>query len=319
MLYSHKINTTDLDQIEPLVVAVDHWERTHYDHGETGDYSATALINPPRVTLLKKRHPKDRVVQTSSKMPAFFGSSIHKVYEDSLEGVPGYQLENRMKAVVLDRVITGKFDILKDRKDVYDIKTTKTWKIVFDPILKDWHEQQNIYAFLLSANGYHIESINAIAHYLDWSKGVALRGGGYPQSSVVEYNLSLWDNKTTAEFVESRVELFKSCENLADNDLPECTPEERWERFPNGGGVQYAIFKNNGSKRAARVLNSIQEITDYGKSNTGFGSDSFIEVRYPERKRCAEYCDVSHHCNVYQDYKRREQSGSLNDYIPLYT
>lgn len=316
--YNYSIKTDSIDKIEPLNDAISVWENTHYDTEEAGDYSATDLINPPRITALKKRHADDLYVPTSSKIQAFFGTAVHNAYELLLKDNPIYELEQRLRYVISDRVITGKFDILKDKEHIYDIKTVKVWKTIFDPTLKDWHEQQNIYALLLLLNNYEIKSINIIAHYNDWIESMALRNQSYPTESVIEYSLSLWDEKDSFNFVSYLVEKHKSCETIPDNDLPECSPEDRWERFSDGTNVQYALFRDSQSKRATKIFSGIQEAVAYGKTNKGFSKDSFVEVRYPERKRCEKYCSVAKHCNHHQEYMSRKTTGKLNDYIPLY-
>lgn len=320
-MYKFKSVKQSMDDIVPLKDALDVWDSSHYDSAEAGDYSATTLINPPRIVQLRKRHSDDLEIATSSRINAFFGTAVHDEYEKLLSTKDNYELENRIKTTIQDRVITGKFDILKlngDTCNLYDIKTTKTWKLVFDPELRDWHEQLNIYAMLLRSLGYVVESINVIVHYYDWLKNMALRDRNYPQESVIEYSLSLWPEKRVREFVESRLALHIPNETVPDESLPECSREDRWERFPNGDTIKYALLKTRESKRATRVFGSLDEAISYGQSNKGFGKESVIEVRYAERTRCEHYCEVSKHCNHFQEYIKRKSNNTLNDYIPLY-
>jgi hypothetical protein len=249
------------------------------------------------------------------------GSGVHNHVEKCLQLYsvkdPKIELERSVFDRIRDRLITGRFDILYDREDIHDFKTAKAWKLIFDPDLTEWTEQQNIYAYLLHLRGIDVKSINVIVWYKDWSKANALRDKNYPQNEMCEYKLNLWDFDMTEEYLVDRIESMKMNEDTPDDDLPDCTPEERWERHAGGVIVKFAVLKNKHAKRAGRVLDTMEEAVEWGKGKKGYG-DGLIEIRYAEPIRCLNWCGVNHKCNWYKKYQETmEEKKTMNKYIPL--
>lgn len=113
-----------MEKIKILADAMSIWQTRYRSFG---DYSATTLLNPPRMVQLQKRHP-DAVERTvASQFAAFIGSGVHAHFEEMLRYKsvvePRYELERTVMDKVCDRVITGKFDILWNGRHLYDIKT----------------------------------------------------------------------------------------------------------------------------------------------------------------------------------------------------
>jgi hypothetical protein len=214
------------------------------------------------------------------------------------------------------RLVSGTFDILHLEKDLYDIKACKVWKTTFDPDMKDWHEQQNIYAYLLNERGIAVKSVNILAVYMDWIASSAVRDRRYPQYPIVLYPLRLWSREEQHEFIQRRLDMHVAVENVPDDDLPSCTREERWERFQDGSQVQYALMKDPKAKRAMKVESTMDDIIKYAQGAKVTG-ESFIEVRYARRKRCEQYCSINEYCNHYRGYAEAKKSDTLNDIIPI--
>lgn len=290
-----------------------------------GHYSVTTLISPPRVARLEKRYGAEVEPDIQRDMPSLYGTAVHNYMEaclrkyDMVDDV-NYELERLLFTNINDRMITGRFDVLANRKHMFDFKTCKSWKLIFDPDMKEWHEQQNIYAFiLLREQKIEIDTINVIALYQDWQEGQALRSSQYPQSQMIEYELEKWDPRITEEFLRERLYLHKQCEDLPDEELPECTPEERWERFPDGRTEQYALMKDKKAKSAmpgSLKCETMKDIVELARSKKTTG-ESYIEVRHAQRKRCEKYCSINKWCNHYQDYMDKQYHGTLNEIIPL--
>lgn len=285
------------------------------------DYSVTTLIKPVRVAQLEKRYGKDAKLPFTSRIASFMGTGVHNHVEACLSKYsvvnPKVELERALYDQFLDRHISGRFDILYDRRKMFDFKTAKSWKLIFDPDFEEWHAQQNIYAYLLHRRGIDIESTNVIVWYKDWQESNALRDKHYPQSEVCEYELTKWDYDYTEEYLLKRLQSLIDSENLDDGDLPQCTREERWERHPGGDTVQYAVLKNTKAKRASRVLPTVEEAVKYAASAKTIGSDGIIEVRYAVPKRCENWCAPCDNCDWYKSYKARKTTGSINEYIQL--
>jgi hypothetical protein len=292
------------------------------------------LIDPPRVVQLKKRH-KDIVPPIKSVISAMLGTAVHEYYEKNLtawavkhkydkmvmERQLNHEFEVNYRNIdVAKRMVSGRFD-LKDGDELWDIKTAKAWKIIFDPKLEDWHAQQNMYAYLCHLDGLEVKSINIQALYKDWLESAALRDTRtYPQSQVVHYELDFWPYEQTEAYLLERLELHVAQEETPDDELPMCTRKERWERFMGGHEIEYAIMKSHKAKRAAKVFKNNEPLEEiYAVANTmkGITNESFIEVRYATRKRCEGYCAVNKKCNHYLAYMKAKENKSLNDILPI--
>lgn len=295
--------------------------KIHSKHYKSyGDYSATTLINPPRIVALSNRYGHLVGVNPERDMASFIGTGVHNYFEQTLRQFAAlneeYELERGVFDKINGRLITGRFDILYKGKHIYDIKTAKCWKKIFDPDMVDWHSQQNIYAYLLGLRGVQIETINIIAVYLDWQKNNAVRDHSYPQERVQQYQLNLWSPERAEAFINERLALHIEAEDLADEDLPACTPEERWERFVGGGTVKYALLKDRSAERAMRVLNTVDEIREYAEQKN-LPDSTVVEVRHAQRKRCEYWCDVAPWCNHYRQYLIDKNNDNLNDYTTI--
>ena len=290
----------------------------HYH--KSGDYSVTEIIDPPRVVALNNRYPEcNETIEMIRSTASLVGTGVHKYIEQLMKPYESkYQLEQNMKTKILDRVLSGTYDILSKGKtnDLYDIKTCKVWKLIFDPNMVDWHKQQNIYKWMADKNGIRIDSINILAVYMDWVEGNVVRNKSYPKEPMIIYPLEMWSDEKTENFITDRMKLHIGHEETPDEDLPACTPEERWGRFPEGVTEKFAIFKTKESKRAVRVLLTKEDAVEYCRTAKGLGSNSFVEVRYAARKRCEKYCSVNTKCNHYQTYINNIENDTLNDIIP---
>jgi len=307
------------DHIKILVDAINH---SMMRYQSLGDYSATQLIDAPRIVALRKRYGEYTDPTIEQQIASFIGTGIHEYFRRSLQNVSAkhtdYMLERSVSVPFFfsddtndHRMISGTFDILHKEEDIYDIKTVNVWKTVFDPDMKDWHEQQNIYAWLLRNRGLNIKSVNIIAIYKDWIKSNAIRNAKYPQSQVTHYKLKLWNQSETEQFIHKRLVQHVACETCKDDNLPECSPEERWERET----TKYAILKNDRAKRAMKVCDSLSEATTAVHA-LKVTSDSFVEVRPAKRTRCEAWCPVNRFCNVWNDYQNR-LDNSDNWIIPV--
>ncbi len=312
--------------MEHIQIIKDAFEIYGREYRSLGDYSATSLIDPPRKVQLTKRYGHLVRPTIESMIAALVGTAVHEKMEQLLRLAnvknPDYMLERNVMHPLLSgpdgtetRLVAGKFDILYKEQDLYDIKTVKTWKLIFDPEMTDWHEQQNIYAYLLYQRGIEIKTLNIVAFYLDWIEANAIRDKRYPQSPIVQYKLKLWDMAETSEFIQKRLDMHVAAEYEKDEDLPKCTLEERWERLP-----EFALMKNAKAKRATKVLRdgaTFEDALRAARSTKGMGTDSYIEARHSVRKRCDKYCKVKDYCSQYQAYARKKNSQGLNTIYPL--
>jgi hypothetical protein len=159
------------------------------------------------------------------------------------------------------------------------------------------HEAQlNCYANLLSDYNFIVKGAAIIAIFRDWSKYAVKRSSNYPETQSVILPVNLWDTWDSYQYILERVTLHQDAEKLSDEDLPICTPEERWQR-----DTQYAVTKR-GNKKAARLLPTMEEAEEWAREHMG---DKPFEItkRPGESIRCASYCDVSAYCQWWQEHK----------------
>jgi hypothetical protein len=310
--------------IKLFVDAMEMWQRRHKSYG---DYGVTTLLKPPRMVQLERRYG-DRVIRPlEGLVSAFMGHGVHSAFEENLRLKsilePRYDVERTVVDKIEDRLISGRYDILWDNKDLYDIKTTKVWKVVFDPHFEEWHQQLNLYAYLLKRRGLEIASINIIAVFMDWSAQRAMRerlagNGGYPPDPVMEYTLELWPYEKSEHFIIERINAMKDAENLDDASLPLCTSEERWMRTETGGEAAYALMLKPDARRATKICQTLDEAVATAKITKGIvAGQSYIEVRYPVAKRCESFCAINEYCNQYEKYMASKVHNNLMERIPL--
>jgi hypothetical protein len=303
-------------EIKILTDALSVWGKRYRNFG---DYSVTTLLNPVRMVQLLKRYGDKVEREPAKQISAFIGSGVHAAFEDSLKLQSlldsRYDVERTVFDKIEDRLVAGKFDVLFDNKHLYDIKTCKTWKKIFDPNMEEWHKQLNIYAYLLKRRGVPIKSINIIAIYLDWQVKHKMNNPEYPPESVVEYELTMWEYDNTDAYLRERVSAMKAAEEVPDDALPYCTNEEMWARDTD---TSYAVMPQEGAARALKVCHSMQDAVEYARGSKSVRpAISYIEVRKPLRKRCEEWCDVNKFCNQYAAYLKTKEGGKVCQKIML--
>jgi hypothetical protein len=303
-----------------ILKRVAEMERERYS--KSGDYSVTDIISPPRVVHLKKRYGHLAQPDLGASIPSILGTAIHEYFEKYLElwidkhDYDGYTLEEQVQISRMGRKISGRYDI-REGDALYDLKSIKVWKLIFDPNLDEYHEQQNLYRLLVYLDkGITLNELNIVAIYKDWQEGNALRDRNYPQQQVIEYGLSIWDLDRTEKFLDTKLAELIRCEDLSDEELPVCTRDERWERHPGGETIHFAILKNRVAKRATKVVRggTLDEAMVVARGMKGMTAESVIEARFAMPKRCMKYCDVNEQCSFYQSWCQKHKKGTVNEY-----
>ncbi|HOR57914.1 MAG TPA: DUF2188 domain-containing protein [bacterium] len=277
---------------EALVKAV-----TLSPHNKAGQYSATTLLKGTREILLTKRHWESLEMDVADNIWALFGTAVHAVLE---EQETSEFKEEYLQAVVSSSVVTGRADsYCLDTKVITDYKTASTWKIKFADF-DDWRRQGLIYAWLFAKGGLEVKKVRFIALLKDHSKTQAKIDATYPQSPVYVYEFDITP-EAIAEieaFILQKVEQLEACDNVADDDLPECTQAERWATDDT-----YAV-KKEGRKSAVRVYETEAEAND---KLAELGKGHYIEERKGTSKKCADYCLASAFCSQWK--KEAEANG----------
>jgi len=267
-------------------------KRPTYSKGKA-HISATELINSPKIVQLKRMYWDELEEDASSMVWSLFGSAVHNILEHGK--ADNHIVEERVHVTHDGWNISGAVDLQEVYEDgivINDYKTTTAWAVQNDK--PEWEEQLNIYAWLLQkAKNKPVKKLRIVAIVRDWSSREASTKESYPQAPIVILDQTLWPFERAELFIDEKLKLHGEAyfESETDGDLPDCTPEEMWEK-PS----KYAVMKDGGL-RAKSVHDTLEE-AQKALPEKGYS----IECRPGERTRCKSYCQVSKFCNQYKEY-----------------
>jgi hypothetical protein len=296
--------------------------------------SVTTLISPPKIKVLAKRHWADIVCDVSERIWVLLGQSIHSVLEKASAGEERLSEErwfldtvdwtvhtnNQKSAGIVadynwykkDRFyVSGKLDCYDaTTKDLQDYKVTSIWSWLIERKAKgEWIEQLNINALALRLLTFEVKKLSIIAMFRDWSASAEKRGD-YNDKTTGTHSLPvpfkvldipLWNNDKTKEYILRRVNLFKTAIAQKDDEIPDCSAEERWHKDDT-----WAVYKT-GNKKALKIHMS-RESADAHVMELGSGYT--IQYRPGEDVRCLSYCDVCGWCSFYKTaYASKPSTG----------
>jgi hypothetical protein len=286
------IITNDANLPAPLVRAV-----TFDDRKNTGDYSVTELLKPPRIRALEHEHDAEITEDVADRIWALMGTAAHEVLRRSAKGTDGLTEKRLTQKITLDHngacyTVTGQPDHVAISDDtLWDYKITSVWAVKEGPKL-EWEHQLNCYRWLLAQDGVKVDKLVIIVLLRDWSVREAERDPEYPQVQVKVFSVRVWDLGDILRFIKNRIEFHEN----AKVELPYCSPEDMWEK-----PTTYALMKK-GNKRATKVYRNYHEAE---RDREEFGGLFSVEVRPAERVRCQTYCRVAQWCTVWQAWKNR--------------
>jgi hypothetical protein len=269
-------------------------DRPTYSKGKA-HLSVTQLLNSPKIVALTKKF-EDEIEQDASDMVwSIFGSAVHNILEHGKD--ENHIVEQRIHKNYEGWDISGAIDLQivnPEGIDVKDYKTTSAWAVMNEKI--DWEVQLNIYAGLVEdVKKIPVTSVGIVAIIRDWNRRDAATRENYPEAPIKEIPIRLWDKEERDSFISKRIAIHSACDFAmeTDGDLPDCTPEEMWEKQ-----TVWAVRKI-GNKRAHSLYDS-EELAVSALAELG---DKYeMEVRKGERTRCANFCPVSTWCTQYKTY-----------------
>ena len=278
-----------------LVKAV---ENDSYSKGRA-DRSVTGLLAPPRQAALKEIHEDVLTEDVSERTFALYGQLVHLLLERSGEQDRNALTEERMFTEMMGWTISGQTDtitlteeegwVVSDYKFVtaHKFKRDYSGELVMPP---EYERQLNMYGHLLRENGFKVEGLKIVAIYRDWSKMEARRDGNYPQLGAETHDVKLWSAAEAKEFMAERVRLHQA----AENDLPECTDEDRWAK-PD----KYALMSTPTSVRARKLFDTEVSAVTWAYENK-IKEGWVVEHRPGVNTRCENYCLVSEYCDQFK-------------------
>jgi len=256
------------------------------------EYRVTSLLKGIRETILERRHQDEIEQDVSDMIWLLFGTAVHNVLENHQEGDQEIK-ETRLKIPIGDYILSGQFDLYNaETKTITDYKTCSVWKVIYGEY-EDWRKQLLIYSYMLQSIGFPVEKAEIIALMKDHSKSQAKIKADYPKQPVrkITFTFTEKDFAEIESWLHQRFEEIAKAEKLPDDELPLCTPEERFN-----SGDKYAVMKK-GRKTALRVLDSREDAENWMATNGG----DYIEVRKGEDKKCQDYCSACEFCDYYKE------------------
>lgn len=289
--------------------------------GGQSDMTVTGLINPVRMMALKSRYRDEIKEDVSDRLFMLDGQAHHIVLERS--GQQEAIVEARLFAEVEGWQISGQFDHLRFNGDLGILSDHKNCKAyALKNAKEEWTEQLNLLRWLIHKNlQWEVRSLRIKAKVRDYSKTQAKSTGalamldslckpiwdqgreptedetlpffrqvldetGYPPLAYFGLYVPVWTLDKAEDFAKERVTVHKLASNLRVEQLPLCTPSERWST-----PEKWAVMKN-GAKRATKLFDK-QTDAEVLAAATGMT----VEHRPSKNTRCESFCSVSAFCD----------------------
>ena len=298
------------------------------DPAKVSHFSASDLIRPPQMRVLTKRYGAEVIVDVAMHIYRVLGTAIHtalrlaavRMAERNEVGyIPEKRLFTHFKVGGVTVVISGEPDLITPDDWLHDYKVTGIYGL--DKGVKiEWEQATNIYAWLRSLEGKVTKGILITFILRDWMNAQVVQEG-YPPAPAQSIESRLWTFDEQQAFVEARVKLHLEAEGLFDDDLPECKPEEMWEKPES-----WAVIRDKGA-RAAKVYRgedfpegtdretilqaATADATLRNEKPRKKGEEPYVVQHRPgERTRCDRFCEIRAHCRQYKEYAAARFSGN---------
>jgi hypothetical protein len=202
-------------------------------HASGADYTVTELIKSPRVHWLFERHVGEMEVEADSLWYQLLGTAIHWVVER--HGVEGALCEKPMQTEIAGRRIGGRPDLLLPHESgawvLWDNKCTSVWSYILGE-KEDWKNQVNAYRLLCKlAENLTVCDSNICMFFRDWRRSEWMRDPSrWPAHRIWPIKVEQFPLDEVEAWVKGRIAMMDATKDTPDDELPECTPTERWLR-----------------------------------------------------------------------------------------
>ena len=265
------------------------WLFEKHDHPH-GDYSTTGLQKSPRQHHLFKRHEKDIVVDIGSLIWLLFGIAGHELIKRFKS--KNHLQEEYLEVDILGKKMSGISDVYEENGDILDAKFTSAYTVSNMSSLREWEAQLNIYAYLFAAHNFPVRDLYIVAMIRDWQRSRVY--GNYPKEATVTIPIARWSKEDTELYIYDRVTTLEKHNDTPDDELPECTREERWQKDDS-----FAVMKE-GAKRATKLFDDLASAEEHVKT---LGPKFTVQPRIGEWTKCKHYCHAAQFCNQYKKYQ----------------
>lgn len=294
-----------LDLPLPIVEAV---MNDPYTAGDS-DYTATSLLQPPRMRRLVQLHPEETIEDVADVLYRLHGQAVHLILERAASRLEaeGYVVEKRFYATFpyASRIykISAQVDIFDPAKALLqDYKASSVHALAKG--LKDEHFWQvNLQAYLLHKAGFPVERAEVVGLFRDWQPERAEHDPSYPQEPAVKQNVRLLLPQQVEAWVVQRIAVQEKARAATQQtELAECTDQDTWARED-----VWAVMKD-GNSRASVLCGSAAQAEDYCLARP---TESFrVERRYGKAVRCARYCPARTVCEQWKNSPRNPANSS---------
>jgi hypothetical protein len=257
-------------------------------------YSVTSLLNPTRQTQLVRRYHDEIETDVKDSIWLLFGQGIHKAIED-VEYAEHEKVEQKLEAQFGEYTLSGIVDYINTKDEyILDWKTTSTYTYKFrdkdGSSIETYLKQLKMYALLwFNQSGQWIQTGKLALLLKDYKENP------YPKDDdpdgpvqVLEFDLGTYQE--IDHYVRTQFQIIAESEKAADEELPLCTTQERWN-----DGDKYAVMKKD-RKSAIRVYDREEEAIRHVSEAFADGEKLEIETRPGEDRRCKKYCNANKFC-----------------------
>jgi len=263
------------------------------EYQKAGWLSCTTLIAPVRVGILRKRHDDEITEDVADRIWMLLGSAVHYVLHQASKDGQAIT-EERFLIPIKGRDISMQPDRIEAIPGtnppefiLRDFKTTSIWSVLLDT-KKDWIAQLNVYAYGCRKLGVNVTQLVIEALIKDWSYGDWMKDKErYPECQIMAIPIQVWTDAQCEEYLNRRVSEFEAAWDLADAEIPVCTPEERWAR-PDKWAVQ-----KPGAARATKVCDTREEAERNAKPGMEIVHRPGADIR------CERFCSVRKWCSYF--------------------
>ncbi len=280
------------------------------DYVPRGDMSVTSLKKSPREFWLAKRHHGKCQKDVQDNLRLMLGTAGHNFIHEKSKKLPNV-IGERPLLDTLDNgiVLSGTFDSMDTKaKKLWDRKFTSTWTLILGG-REEWKYQLNTYRLMiwrLHSKGLELDIplpdyLGIIAYLMDWSKTKAERDPAYPQAPISIVDIPVMSIDEISEWVHERALMIMAHKDGLDDELPDCTLEERWCR-----GEKWAVHKvHNGNVTKKAMMSGLHDTYEGAKAFAKMheekdGTQTEIIHRPGKCVKCGRFCDGSAFCNQWK-------------------
>tara|TARA_R110000868_G_scaffold262734_4_gene521439 strand:+ start:324 stop:1214 length:891 start_codon:yes stop_codon:yes gene_type:complete len=274
-----------------------------YDSGDC-DFSATELLEDPKIATLKSRHPDFSINDPYDNPWVHIGQMFHKFME--LNAPEEEVSEQRLFSEIDGKTISGAMDVQiihKGRMVIGDYKVTSVFS------MRDtakWEQQLNIYAWLVEKETDSVvEKLEIYAFLRDWRISSQERmPDSYPARPGVTVDIPLWSFAKREEFIRERVRLHSIARALPDEDLPDCSRDAVW---PSGTAWQL-LREDLGTKKFYQTKRAATAA--YDDMVPSVQLETYISKTHETLRRCKSYCEFSDTCDQWDNWRSEREASN---------